>query len=89
MGRLHSPIVLICLPGSCFCEQFVYSVPINNVPPRLNIFWALIFILEVIGVFPDIKAEDGFSSMLDDSLHERVILIGSRSNLKFAVIVDD
>lgn len=51
----HSPLKR--LPQNCFCfiKPLFHFIPIHYVPPLINIFGTLIFILQVIGMFPDIE----------------------------------
>lgn len=36
-----------------------HKVPIHYIPPRLNIVISFIFVIEIVGVLPDIKPEWG------------------------------
>jgi len=45
-----------------------HLVPVDHIPPRLEVVGALVLVLEVVGVFPDVAAEDGFSFGAGDGL---------------------
>jgi hypothetical protein len=40
-------------------EALVDLVPVDGVPPGGEVVWALVLVLEVVGVLPDVVAEDG------------------------------
>lgn len=60
-------------------------VPIDRIPPRREIFSALILIFEIIGVLPHIDAEHH----LPYPLFERRILVGRRDDIELAAFIDD
>src|SRR5689334_8428490 len=50
--------------------------PIDDVPKRLEIIGAAILVLEVVGVFPNVAAEERFALHASDSLaHDWIVLI--------------
>src|SRR4029077_204047 len=55
-------------------------VPVNYVPPGLQIFGAAVVVLEVVGVLPDVVAEDGI-----EALRDGVVLVGSAGDQDFAL----
>jgi hypothetical protein len=61
-------------------EALVDFVPIDYVPPRGEIFGAAVVVLQVVGVLPDVVAEDGV-----EALGERVVLVGGGNDLNAAV----
>jgi hypothetical protein len=48
------------------------GVPIDDIPPSLDVIPAKVLIFQVIGVLPNVKAEDGLSAE-----RERGVLIWS------------
>jgi hypothetical protein len=63
-------------------------VPIDDIPPRGHVISTAILMLEVVRVFPNVQAHDGVhdlidtGSILDDTLHERIVLIGCADNFQ-------
>ena len=57
--------------GDRFLIPIVNSSPVHHVPPLCQIFGATVLIGEVVGVFPEVVAEDGNAAD-----HERVVLVG-------------
>ncbi len=49
--------------------------PIHHVPPRINIGGPLVLILQIVGMLPDIDAEDGCLA-----LHQRIVLVRRAHN---------
>src|SRR3984957_6360516 len=60
-------------------EPLIDFVPINHVPPRCQIFGAAIVVFQVVGMLPDVVAENG-----EQALGERVALMGVVDGLRFA-----
>src|SRR5271170_2085672 len=60
-------------------EAVVDLVPVDYIPPGRQVFGATIVVLEIVGMFPDVVAEDG-----EQSLGDGVVLIGGAENLDFA-----
>src|SRR3954449_6445337 len=52
-------------------EIFADLRPVDHVPPRRDVLRPAVLVLEVVGVFPDVEAEDRRAP-----LHERAILVG-------------
>ena len=40
---------------SCLVEAHGYVVPVDNVPPSVNILGPVVHVVQVVGVLPDIK----------------------------------
>ena len=40
-------------------KVFVYLVPVDNTPPVGDVLGAAVLVFEVVGVLPDVDAEDG------------------------------
>jgi hypothetical protein len=59
--------------------------PIDRIPPRREIFSALVLIFEIIGVLPHIDAEHHPPY----PLFERRILVGRRDDIELAAFIDD
>jgi len=55
----------------CVLEALVDLGPVDGVPPGGEIFGAAVLVLEVVGVLPDVVAEDGVVA-----LGERAVLVG-------------
>src|SRR3989344_1582955 len=53
---------IVVMPQGLFAHYipivFFNFIPINHMPPRLNIIRTAIFILKIIGMLPDIKAHN-------------------------------
>src|SRR6266567_1572915 len=63
--------------------------PVDDVPDRLQIIRATILVFEIVGVFPNIHAQDGFAFTAGDgSAHERAVLVGGGNNLQSAIADD-
>ena len=58
-------------------------VPVDDIPERTDVVGASILVIQVIGMFPDIETKNG-----RQSLRERVILIGRRTDMQSALIVN-
>src|SRR5207245_7111973 len=54
-------------------------LPINYVPPRLQIFWAAVVIFQIVGVLPHVIAHDG-----EQSLGNWIVLVGGGNDLHLA-----
>src|SRR5262249_43267643 len=46
------------------------GVPVDDVPPRIEVFVAAVLVAQVVGVLPDVHAQDG-----DLALHQRAVLV--------------
>src|SRR5882724_10070929 len=57
-------------------------VPVHGVPPGLEVVGPAVLVLEIIGVLPDVDAEDRFGAERD-----RRVLIGGRRQLDLLVFV--
>jgi hypothetical protein len=60
-------------PAARFLEALVDFVPVDDVPPRIQIFGATILILQVVGVLPHVVAEDRHVTVANG-----IVLIGRR-----------
>jgi len=63
----------------CGYEALVDLFPVDGVPPGSEVVGALVLVLEVVCVLPDVVAEDGVVA-----LGERVVLVGGGGDLQFA-----
>src|ERR1700693_79225 len=57
----------------------VYFVPVDYVPPGGQIFRTAVVVFQVVGVLPDVVAEDGIKALRDGA-----VLIGRGDDLDFA-----
>ena len=62
-------------------QALIDFVPIDNIPPRRQIFGAAIVVFQVVGMLPDIVAENG-----EQTLGKRVVLIRGGDDLHFAAL---
>ena len=70
---LHSRIV-----------QLAHCIPIDYVPPCVDVVGAQVLVVEIIGVFPHIQTEDwGFAC------HHWVVLVGGAGDVEAAICLDD
>src|SRR5437667_220095 len=60
-------------------ETFLYFLPVHYIPPCFQIVGADIFVLQVVGMLPDIIAHDGIVA-----LHQRIILIGGAGDFQLS-----
>ena len=60
-------------------EALVDLVPVDDVPPGREIFGTAVVVFQVVGVLPDIVAEDGIQALRD-----RAVLIRRADDLHFA-----
>src|SRR4051812_4638078 len=58
--------------------------PIHHIPPGLDVIGPAILVIEIIGVFPDIDAEQR-----GIALHQRAILVWCRSHFELSALVLD
>src|SRR5271165_2335423 len=64
----------------CFGEALVDFIPVDDVPPRGEVFGAAVVVLEIVGVLPDIVAEDRVVAR-----GERAVLVRGGDDLELAV----
>src|ERR1700678_1732411 len=62
----------------CF-EALVDFVPVHHVPPGRQVFGAAVVVLEVVGMLPDVIAENG-----EQALRDWAVLVGRANDLHFA-----
>jgi len=65
-------------------EALVDLVPVDGVPPGGEVVGAPVLVLEVVGVLPDVVAEDGVAALGD-----RVVLVGCGDDGEFAALEDE
>ena len=64
--------------------------PVDDIPDGFEVFGPAILVFEIIGVFPDVHAEDGFAfGPANGFAHERVVLVGGGNDLEFVIIEDE
>ena len=64
-------------------------VPVDHVPPVADVLGPAVLVLEVVGMLPNVKAEDGEHDLIKDALHERIVLVGRADQLELvAGLVD-
>src|SRR6478736_1072352 len=59
-------------------------VPVDDVPDRLEVRRALVLVLQVVGVFPDIDAENRRTA----AVHERAVLVRRADDCQLAILND-
>src|SRR5215203_5753045 len=67
----------------------VDRIPVDRVPPGLEIFRTAVLVLQVVGVLPDVVAKHRVTGRLDDPGHQRVVLVRCGDHRKPAVRTDD
>ncbi len=61
-------------------------IPVHHVPERGDVIGPAVLIVEVIGVFPDIEAEDRLAGAAGDGFaHARAVLVGGRADGERAI----
>ena len=51
------------LDATCLSVALVDLVPVDDVPPVAKVFWTAVLVLEIVGVFPYVVAEDGVGTV--------------------------
>ena len=59
-------------------------VPIHHVPPRLDVIGPAVLVIEIIGVLPDVDAEDRRVAV-----HQRAVLVRRGNHFELAALVLD
>src|ERR1039458_1640408 len=80
-------VVLIpdpCSSGFGGCEALVDFVPVDDAPPGGQIVGAAVLVFQVVGVLPDVVAEDGIQA-----LGQRRFLVGGGDDLELAAGEDE
>ena len=72
-------ITMRCLWLLCSLQLSIDSIPVHNIPPSLEVVGTLVPVLQVVGMFLDIIAEDWNSA-----IHVRVVLIWCADDLKLS-----
>ena len=49
--------------SSCLFKTLFDIIPIDNVPPSVDICSSVVSILQVVGMFPDVEDEYGYDSL--------------------------
>ncbi len=75
-------------------EEFGDFGPVDDVPDGGEVVGAFVLVFEVVGVFPDVDAEDGFAcggagGGEDGFGHDGVVLVGGGGDGEFAVFDDE
>src|SRR5258708_37007610 len=63
----------------CDCEGLVHFSPVDDVPPRGEVIGAAVLVLQIVGVLPNVVAEDGVEAQA-----QRRGLIGRGDDLELA-----
>src|SRR6185503_6363500 len=64
--------------------------PVHNVPECFEIIRALVLVLKIVGMFPNIAAQNWSALAAGDRLaHQRIVLIRGGANLQLAAIGDE
>src|SRR3954463_6911668 len=64
-------------------EAVVGDFPVYDVPPGGDVVGAAVLVLEVVGVLPDVEADDG-----EGAFHDRAVLVGGRDDLDVLPALD-
>src|SRR5579885_389269 len=59
-------------------------VPVDDVPPVGEVLWAAVLILRVVGMLPDVIANDG-----EEAFHQGAVLVRGRGDGELAVVIED
>lgn len=71
------------LGGGVCCGDLI---PVNDVPEGINVIRASVLIIQVIGVFPNIEAEDGRVAAVPESgAHEGAVLVGGTGHFEGSI----
>src|ERR1700724_3507269 len=62
-------------------EAVIHFFPVDYVPPRREVFGAAVVVFQVVGMLPDVVAENG-----EQALGDRVVLIRGGNDLRFAAL---
>ena len=74
------PVVMALFAGGG--EALVDFVPVDGVPPGGEVVGALVLVLEVVGVLPDVVAEDGVEAVESGLSWLAVVTMSSLPSLK-------
>mmetsp|Transcript_31191 Transcript_31191/g.68356 ORF Transcript_31191/g.68356 Transcript_31191/m.68356 type:complete len:224 (-) Transcript_31191:387-1058(-) len=77
-----------CLALQSSLVPGIHLVPVHHIPPSRNVLWSTVLVLQVVGMLPDIKSEDGDALHGIDALHERIVLICRGGEHQFAIFHD-
>ena len=62
--------------------KFADLLPVHNTPPGIDVLWAAILIVEIVGVFPNVNAQDGVHDLTHrGAFHQRIVLVWRCDNL--------
>src|SRR5918993_2369815 len=64
-------------------QRFIDLRPVDDIPPGADVVGSAILIFQVVGVLPDVEAEDGVLA-----LHQWIVLVRSARNRQFAAVVE-
>src|SRR5690606_1290464 len=67
----------------CSCKSFAHLFPIDYVPEGADIVRPSVLVVEVIGMFPYVKAQNR-GALYFRNIHSRVILVRGRGHLQLA-----
>src|SRR6266436_3648609 len=70
-GGKHGFLLSALFVTLCGGEALVDLVPVDGVPPGREVVGTAVLVLEVVGVLPDVVAEDGVAALGDG-----VVLVG-------------
>src|SRR5262245_32520304 len=82
VGRLALP-AFPAYPSSRAAKALADLGSVTDVPPRVDVVRPAVLVLQIVGVLPDVDAEDGLLAV-----HERAVLIRSAFNGQLAAGVD-
>src|SRR5438876_8794895 len=73
---------LLTTAGTCVATGNL--IPVDHVPPGIEVLGTAVLVLEIVGVFPDIIAHDR-----EQSIRQRAVLVSRGHNREFAALVKD
>src|SRR6202158_4757141 len=77
---LRSHTQRACLGGGIALADLA---PVHGIPPRLEVIGAAVLVIEIIGVLPDVVAEQCALAV-----HDRTVLVRAGLDREFAVLCD-
>jgi hypothetical protein len=79
MGLLYGRVIVCCDLS-----------PVDHVPDGLEVVRTAVLVVQIVGVFPDINAQDWRAFATGDGLaHERAVLVGGGGDAQLLVGADD
>ena len=70
----------------CFGESLSHLLPVDDLPHFLQEGWPQVFVVQVVGVLPDVYCEQGFVSRIQISWSILVLCLSVFQNLGILVV---